>query len=434
LNKLKRFLATGGIWSMSDQAVVSLGNFLLTVTLARYMSKTEYGVYVVTLGAFLVGNAIHSGLLAYPISVLGAHIPDEEIHQYAANGLLVTYAFALPVAAVLGTTIWALSKNRELALAVIAAMFCWQTHETLRRCLMSRLRHGVTIFGDAVTYLGQIALVVFLAYRHSELVAQTGFLIIALASLVGALVHLSVIGLRYPNFTAAIALGRESIKLGRWSLFSILGYWGTVSLLPWALALKSLAEVANYQTMMNVVQVVNPVMFSVSNLVVPSVAHEMKKPDGEKRALRVTLVHMLQGMVLLAPLFLGLLIVPGPVMRALYGHARGYAENDAVMKVLVFGAILTYTGHILNAYFLGRKSVEIVGRSQVAATITAAICAIALIPKWDLMGAAMSFVAMGIARNGLLIAALRQGSSQEVGSISRDLRVEVSPIPPTDGI
>jgi O-antigen/teichoic acid export membrane protein len=143
---------------------------------------------------------------------------------------------------------------------------------------------------------------------------------------------------------------------------------------------------------------------------------------------------MLQGMVLLAPLFLGLLIVPGPVMRALYGHARGYAENDAVMKVLVFGAILTYTGHILNAYFLGRKSVEIVGRSQVAATITAAICAIALIPKWDLMGAAMSFVAMGIARNGLLIAALRQGSSQEVGSISRDLRVEVSPIPPTDGI
>jgi O-antigen/teichoic acid export membrane protein len=436
LEKIKRWIATSGFWSMSDQAIVSLGNFLLTVMLARFMSKTEYGVYVVTLGALLVGNAIHSALIAYPVSVQGAHVGPSEIGQFASNGILVTYVFALPVITSLGAITWVLSKHSDLYLFVIGAMLCWQTHETVRRCLMSQLRHKATIFGDAVAYLGQIALVLFLVYRHVQMRAQIGFMAIMVASLAGAVVHAAIIGLRPPVFSAAVKLGRESIRLGRWSLFSVLGYWGTVSLLPWALALKSLAEVANYQTMMNVVQVVNPVMFSVSNLVIPSVAHELRKPDGERSARRITFVYMLQGLVLLAPLFLGIIIAPAFIMRMLYGREAGYAENDAVLRLLVFGGLATYTGHILTAYFFGRKDVEIVGRIQIIATATALICAPLLIPEWGVTGAALTFVAMGIVRGGLLISALWRSNKEreQEAFVPRELYIETSPIPPTDGV
>jgi O-antigen/teichoic acid export membrane protein len=301
---------------------------------------------------------------------------------------------------------------------------------------MSQLRHKATIFGDAVAYLGQIALVLFLVYRHVQMRAQIGFMAIMVASLAGAMVHAAIIGLRAPVLSAALKLGRESIRLGRWSLFSVLGYWGTVSLLPWALALRSLAEVANYQTMMNVVQVVNPVMFSVSNLVIPSVAHELRKPDGERSARRITFVYMLQGLVLLAPLFLGIIIAPAFIMRMLYGREAGYAENDAVLRLLVFGGLATYTGHILTAYFFGRKDVEIVGRIQIIATATALICAPLLIPEWGVTGAALTFVAMGIARSGLLISALWRSHKEreQKAFIPQELYIETSPIPPTDGV
>jgi O-antigen/teichoic acid export membrane protein len=434
VNRIQRWIATSGFWSMSDQAIVSLGNFLLTVMLARLMSKTEYGVYVVTLGALLVGNAIHSALIAYPVSVLGAHVPKGEIGEFATNAVLVTYVFALPVIAVLGTITWVLSKHSDLYLYVIGAMLCWQTHETIRRCLMSQLRHNATIFGDAVAYLGQIALVLILAFRHVPMRAQIGFTAIMVASLAGAMVHAVIIGLRTPQFAAALNLGRESIRLGRWSLFSVLGYWGTVSLLPWVLALRSLAEVANYQTMMNVVQVVNPVMFSVSNLVIPSVAHELRKPDGERSARRITFVYMMQGLVILAPLFLGVILAPAFIMKILYGRAAGYAENDAVLRMLVLGGLATYTGHILTAYFFGRKDVEIVGRIQIAATATALVCAPLLIPEWGVTGAALTFIAMGFTRTGLLASALWRTQHHREEYISQDLYIETSPVPPTDGV
>jgi O-antigen/teichoic acid export membrane protein len=436
VGRIQRWIAASGFWSMSDQAIVSLGNFLLTVMLARYMSKPEYGVYVVTLGALLVGNAIHSALIAYPVSVIGAHVGPREIGQFASNAVLVTYVFALPVIGVLGAATWILSKHSDLYLFVIGAMLCWQTHETVRRCLMSQLRHKATIFGDAVAYLGQIALVLFLTFRHVQMRAQIGFMAIMVASLAGALVHASIIGLRAPAFSAALSLGRESIRLGRWSLFSVLGYWGTVSLLPWVLALRSLAEVANYQTMMNVVQVVNPVMFSVSNLVIPSVAHELRKPDGVRGARRITFVYMSQGLVILAPLFTGILVAPAFIMRVLYGRTTGYAENDAVLRILVIGGLATYMGHILTAYFFGRKEVEIVGRVQIAATAVALVCAPLIIPEWGITGAALTFVAMGITRSGLLMAALwRSHKEQEQEEFfPQELYIETSPIPPTDGL
>jgi O-antigen/teichoic acid export membrane protein len=188
--------------------------------------------------------------------------------------------------------------------------------------------------------------------------------------------------------------------------------------------------------MMNVVQVVNPVMFSVSNLVIPSVAHELRKPDGVRGARRITFVYMSQGLVILAPLFTGILVAPAFIMRVLYGRTTGYAENDAVLRILVIGGLATYMGHILTAYFFGRKEVEIVGRVQIAATAVALVCAPLIIPEWGITGAALTFVVMGITRSGLLMAALwRSHKEQEQEEFfPQELYIETSPIPPTDGL
>jgi O-antigen/teichoic acid export membrane protein len=397
---------------MSDQAVVSLGNFLLAITLARSLNKVEYGTYIVIFGALLVANALHAALVVYPLSVLGAHRSASELKRLAASSMLITLCMGVPVSGVLIATAWLFTKRTDLFVFVVAAMFAWQIQETLRRSLMSHLRHRAAIFGDTVTYIGQVTFVYATAHYHVVLTSRIGFEAIIVGSAAGALVHGIVLGVRLPEFSRLLDLLKQYFQLGRYPLLSNLGFSGTVLLFPWVLASRGLAEVANYQTMMNVIQVVNPIMFSVGNLVIPGVAHELLKPNGEARAKRITFRYMLEGLALLALPFLALLLAPHFVMASLYGHTSGYTEHDTVLRVLVIGAFAMYLSHVLHCYFLGKQRVGIVLRTQFIASAAAAICAFALIPLMGLSGAALSYITLGAGRTWLLVVALRVDSQK----------------------
>ena len=397
---------------MSDQAVVSLGNFLLTVLLARSLSKVEYGTYVVLYGALLTANSLHAALVTYPISVLGAHRTPRELRVLSSNSLVVMSLLGAPVSAVLILVAWIITRRTDLLIIVICAMLCWQFQETLRRSLMSHLRHRRAVLGDSVTYAGQVVIAYWMIHRGTPMTARIGFEAILFASLAGAILHGFALGLRLPNLTDSLHLAKEYITLGRFPLLSSLGYAGTLLLIPWILAFKGLEEVASYQAMMNIVQVVNPVMFSVGNLIIPAVAHELLKPGGEGGARRVTYRYMLEGFALLAPVFLAVLLVPNPIMRAVYGSHAGYSEHDALLRILVLGACGLYLSHVLYCYFLGRKRVTLAAKSQLLASISVVVCAFALIPWLGIAGAVLGFVVMGIVRSWVLLGTMRRESHQ----------------------
>ena len=44
------------VWSLIDQAIVSLGTFLLSITLARNLTSSEYGVFTLVLTAACIAN------------------------------------------------------------------------------------------------------------------------------------------------------------------------------------------------------------------------------------------------------------------------------------------------------------------------------------------------------------------------------------------
>ena len=393
---------------MTDQAIVSMGNFATTVILARSLSKVEYGTYVVLYGVLLIAHALHASLVTYPISVLGAHRTATELKRFSSTSVLITLLLGVPVSAGVVAAAFVLSKRSDLFPYALAAMFCWQVQETLRRSLMAHLRHRAAIIGDTATYVGQ-ALFVYLLVHHSiDRSARLGFEAIVAGSLLGACVHAIVLGARAPEFHNLIALFREYFRLGRYPLLSILGYSTTSLLFPWVLAYRSFAEVANYQTMMNLIQAVNPVMFSVGNLVVPAVAHEMLKPNGDEKARRVTYRFLLEGLIVLAPLFIGIVVAPRTIMEMLYGRHSGYGEHDIVVRVLVAGALATYIGHVLNSYFMGRKQVGVVAKGQLASSSAGVVCALVLIPVFGVPGAGLSYVAMGMGRSAALFIALRR--------------------------
>lgn len=409
---------------MSDQAVVSLGNFLLTVMLARSLSKVEYGTYVVLYGALLTANSLHAALVTYPISVLGAHRTPRQLRTLSSNSLVVMSLLGAPVSAVLILVAWLITRRTDLLIIVICAMLCWQVQETLRRSLMSHLRHRRAVVGDSVTYCGEVAVAYWLVHHGAPLTARIGFEAIIVASIAGAILHAIALGLGMPNLADSLRLTKEYFTLGRLPLLSSLGYAGSLLLMPWILAFKGLAEVASYQAMMNIVQVVNPVMFSVGNLIIPAVAHELLKPAGESGARRVTYRYMLEGLALLTPVFLAVLFMPNLLMRTVYGHLSGYAEHDALLRVMLLGACGLYVSHVLYCYFLGKKHVTVVAKSQLIASTASVLCALILIPLWGIVGAVIAFVSMGTVRSWALLLAMRRDSRHSTGIDSYAVSVE----------
>src|SRR4030095_3337931 len=56
-------------WAIADQGIVSLGNFLTTIILARALTPDAYGLWSVIFGLILFLNVFPSSLVNYPLSV-----------------------------------------------------------------------------------------------------------------------------------------------------------------------------------------------------------------------------------------------------------------------------------------------------------------------------------------------------------------------------
>src|SRR5271155_4313263 len=71
-----------GVWSLGDQAILSLGNFLCNWMLLRTPLASKWaGNYMVVLSFILFLNNLHMALVTYPLSITSAGITDGELRR-----------------------------------------------------------------------------------------------------------------------------------------------------------------------------------------------------------------------------------------------------------------------------------------------------------------------------------------------------------------
>src|ERR1700722_6202833 len=58
-----------GIWALSDQAMLSIGNFFTNILLIRHLSKDNFGNFAVLFSVILFLNNLHTSMVTYPLSV-----------------------------------------------------------------------------------------------------------------------------------------------------------------------------------------------------------------------------------------------------------------------------------------------------------------------------------------------------------------------------
>jgi O-antigen/teichoic acid export membrane protein len=395
---------------MADQMVVSGGTFLVNLLLARQLPVEEYGVFAVLLGAMLTLQLPGGSLLLYPLSVrLQAMEGPSDRAMLVRSTLMLTLLLALLLGMVLAPVLAAFGRA-ELALPALLCFVFWQLQEATRRCLFASFRHRAAILGDSVSYGGQAMIVVGLA-AHDALTLPSVYLGMAATSFVAATIQWAQLGLvsRGPLPLRRVAAECWAFG-GGWSLVNGILSQLRGQVLAWAVAIQGgIAAAAALQAASNVVNMANPLLISLGNIIPQAAARASRQGNAEAwRAARAYAYLAL-------PFFVGyaalVLAVPEPILLLFYGAGSGYADLATVLRLLVLGALLGYAADIVVSFLHGVVALRLATFINAIGLFAAIALSWLLVGQFGLVGGCLMAIGANLAR----LAASRSAMAKVLG-------------------
>lgn len=400
--------AGSGFWSLTDQAIVSLGNFLTNILLARELAPKEYGGYAILLGVLLVIYGTHGAIVTYPLSLLGASESQDSLRSLTVFSVWLTTGIGLVLGAGLMIGCWAFARP-SLGPWAAGAIFFWIIQETVRRGLMAHMRFRGAIWGDAISYFGQAA-VVFVLARVGRLSIESAFGAMAATSLIAASLQCAQLGIRSSRVPEARVLLERFWNLGRWMVLSNFTGIFSMQFFPWALAVLRGAPLAGaFQALSNVVAVTNPICVSVANLIIPASA-KTSSQRGPRAALHEAVRYGSQGAFFVLPCLALVLLWPHRILSILYGRESSYASLATALCILAATQFVYYVAivlaSLLNALGHSRATFFIL----VVSALVSIMVGIPLIIWKGLLGAVVT-MALGVLVRAVLVWLVAQRQS-----------------------
>jgi len=147
-------------WGLADQTLISVANFGTIIILARALSSSEFGAFVLAYTALLFLNGIQTALVTQPHNVLGQNRQEGDYIRYTSSTALgqVVFSAILSVVALVSALAAAkfASHAAAILLALAPAIIAWQLQEFVRRVLYTEGRLVTAFAVDVVSYAGQV--------------------------------------------------------------------------------------------------------------------------------------------------------------------------------------------------------------------------------------------------------------------------------------
>ena len=382
------------VWTLTDQGVVSLGAFLVNILLARFLSPSEYGVFALLFGALLGLQVINGSLLFYPLSIRAAVASDAKKAKLIGLTVVSAGLISLALGGVLCVVIIAFGRG-DLVLPVAAWFLFWQLQEALRRGLFAEFRHQAALLGDSVSYVGQVIVVAALALV-GDLTLPLALFSMAFTSALAALVQSRqlTLDLRVGDLSPASLslIAKDFWSLGSWALGNHLVSLLRIQTFPWLLAASyGPAAAASFQAALNVVNLANPVVIGLGNLIPQAAARELSRGFGVAWA--VARSYAIIGFIPLLLYYAIAILWPGPVLTILYGVDSPYLTLADAVRILAIAWVLGYAADMICSFLHGvgaaRRAFGINGLGALAAVITA-------VPLISAMGPSGGFFALAV--------------------------------------
>jgi O-antigen/teichoic acid export membrane protein len=383
-------------WTLVDQGVVSAGNFLLNVLLARTLSEEDYGKFVLFLGAIFALRAFDYSLISYPLSVRLCVASDEERAGLLGNTILLAVALSLVsvVAMALGTT---LMEADNIRLPACLCFLCWQAQETSRRCLLADFRYRAAVAGDGTAYVGQALLIVLLAWLGYVTVPSALYVMSATFA-IGALLHAAKLRFAWPDFAQTRLLAREYFSVAKWSLVNYQLVLFRGQLFPWMLAgTAGTAATASLQAGANISGTMTPIILGIGNAI-PQVAAHAYPTGGVIGALRAAYGYVLFGLAPVLVICSAAVLMPELLLRTVYGPSSPYLANALGLQLLAVAGVLDYIADAATKTLLGVEAGRLASLVNAVGVAAAAVLAFALIGRLGVVGACLSLLIANLVR------------------------------------
>lgn len=383
-------------WTLVDQGVVSFGNFLLNVLLARTLSEEDYGEFALFLGAIFMLRTIDYSLISYPLSVCLHAASDEERAGLLGNTILLAVALSgiLVVTMALGTL---LLEVDNIVLPACLCYLCWQAQETSRRFLFADFRYRAAVAGDAIAYVGQALLISLLIWLDT-ITLPAALYIMSVTFGIGALVHASKQRYVWPDPAEARLLAHEYFSIGKWSVVNYQLVLARVQILPWMLAAFSgTATTAFLQAGLNIANMMNPIIFGIGNAI-PQVAAHAYRNGNVIDASRASAGYIVFGFFPILCIVAAGILMPELLLRVVYGPSSPYLAVAAGLQILVIAGVLDYIAEMISKTLLGVQAGRLASLVNVTAVGAAAVLAFVLIGPFGVFGACLALLIANLIR------------------------------------
>lgn len=397
-----------GGWAITDQAVVSIGNFGRDVIFAAYLTKEIYGAYGMVMSPLLLIGSLHAALIIYPVQVRGAVVDAERLPKLATASLILTLLLSLPLLVLMGlATVYAI-WDAHIAIgwttvSTIGFLLLFQFQELSRRTLMARLRFAAAVPGDSIVYLGQMGLLAFLGstgwLSGTDGLAR-GFLIMTLMTILGALIQTNQVGFARIGLEDMRTIWREFWKLGKWMAAANLTTVVTDVGYNWMLGkAHTLADAGDYRVIGQLNKLINPVMLTMIGLIVPVVA-KTKSGSNTRFAKRVGMKYAAVGMVMISSYLLILLIVPELPLWLFYRNSMDIANG---VRLFAFTSMIGLTATMILAVLNGLGRPQAQFWTQLTNTAVSLVIGLPLTLYFGLWGALWGGLVASIALTSVAV-------------------------------
>jgi O-antigen/teichoic acid export membrane protein len=386
------------IGALTDQAVVSITNFVTAVMVGRLCGRAELGAYALAWTLLTLSTECSGMLITTPYTVLSLRLSRGRRRRYLGSLLVHQVVLSATLAAVIvtvagvgvGAAVLSRRVSNAMITAAIAVVFV-SVKELARRVSFAELKISSALCLDVAACVLQVG-GIWVLYEVRLLTAAGTFVALAFSSGIAAGVWLYVHRrtLRIETRLVASDLQRNW-QFGRWVLGSGLVSLAARYLYPWVLAVfHGVSETGTWAACSTIVALGNPVILGLGNYMLPTLSTVYASAGGAALRRQVQRWSLIFSGLLL-PIVLLLAVAGGRVLTGLYGTE--YGGSSAVLLFLALNMLVSAT---TNPYSQGLFSLESARADTFVNVVWVAVLFAIGIPavKWyGALGAAVSMVA-----------------------------------------
>lgn len=359
--------------AFADQSIVSGGNFLTAILMARAFGAYEFGWFTLAWLVVEFMSSLQFAGVLQPMLTIGAKEEKRDRAAYykavAAQQLVVAIALALLVSGCvwIAAQLFVEPALERLALPLGVATAAYQAQNFFRRYLFAREQATAAMFSDLLRFVIQVATLLALPFFWKEPSAEVGVWIVACACCISSLQGAVGFGrVTFEKATFNRVLERHW-GFSKWLLPSALMYWMTSQ----AFVLMSgvvlgPAATGTLKVALSIAGILNILVQGLDSFA-PTQAARALHEGGHKQVVQyVTRLAVLAGIPLVAMGAL-LSVNPDSLVQLIYGS--GYSGAGHLVRWACAGALIYGLAQLFVIWAAAIEQTSIVFRAYGVASI-----------------------------------------------------------------